>query len=209
MQVAPPVGQIWNQFWWHHLVVKFWTNTSGTTYNWPNLEPMQVALYLAGEITQVKEAIPWVRCASGNVFKIFWEIFENLPFDSRSVRTAVTTREIPKSLLKGECVLCASADKHYKIQVENFTKLLSSNFLRPHILRFWLQVADIPLKNLPIHFIRHCWWRHTALRCVEQIFRVGGIRPHKPSQKILSILRWRLSCRDRVLFLRHKISANT
>ena len=34
----------------------------------PNLEPMQVAFFLlAGEITQVKEAIPWVRCASGNV----------------------------------------------------------------------------------------------------------------------------------------------
>ena len=31
------------------------------------LNSMQVALYLAGEITQVKEAIPWVRCASGNV----------------------------------------------------------------------------------------------------------------------------------------------
>ena len=29
---------------------------------------MQVAFYLAGEITQVKESIPWVRCASGNVF---------------------------------------------------------------------------------------------------------------------------------------------
>ena len=48
-------------------MVKFWTNTSGTTYNWPNLEPMQVALYLAGEITQVRDAIPWVRCPSGNV----------------------------------------------------------------------------------------------------------------------------------------------
>ena len=29
---------------------------------------MQVAFYLAGEITQVKESIPWVLCASGNVF---------------------------------------------------------------------------------------------------------------------------------------------
>ena len=29
---------------------------------------MQVALYLAEEKTQVKEAIPWVRCASGNVY---------------------------------------------------------------------------------------------------------------------------------------------
>ena len=28
----------------------------------------QVAFYLAGEITQNKELIPWVRCASGNVF---------------------------------------------------------------------------------------------------------------------------------------------
>ena len=29
---------------------------------------MQVSLYLAGEINQVKESIPWVRCTSGNVF---------------------------------------------------------------------------------------------------------------------------------------------
>ena len=29
---------------------------------------MQVAFFLAGEITQVKESIPWVRCASGNVY---------------------------------------------------------------------------------------------------------------------------------------------
>ena len=32
---------------------------------------MQVAFYLAGEITQVKESIPWVRCASGNVVLVF------------------------------------------------------------------------------------------------------------------------------------------
>ena len=31
---------------------------------------MQMAFYLAGEITQVKESIPGVRCASGNVFFI-------------------------------------------------------------------------------------------------------------------------------------------
>ena len=28
---------------------------------------MEVAFYFAGEITQVLDAIPWVRCASGNV----------------------------------------------------------------------------------------------------------------------------------------------
>ena len=70
MLIALHVGPIWNQFWWHHLLVKFWTNTSGTNYNWPNLEPIKVAFYLAGEITQVKELIPWVRCASGNVLCI-------------------------------------------------------------------------------------------------------------------------------------------
>ena len=32
---------------------------------------MQVAFYLAGEITQVLDSIPWVRCASGNVFGKF------------------------------------------------------------------------------------------------------------------------------------------
>ena len=31
---------------------------------------MQVAFYLAGEITQVLDALPWVRCASGIVFLI-------------------------------------------------------------------------------------------------------------------------------------------
>ena len=34
---------------------------------------------LADEITQVKEAIPWVRCASGNVSPIFsFSIFLNI-----------------------------------------------------------------------------------------------------------------------------------
>ena len=33
---------------------------------------MQVAFYFAGKITQVLDAIPWVRCASGNVFRAVW-----------------------------------------------------------------------------------------------------------------------------------------
>ena len=37
---------------------------------WPNFYPMQVAFYLAKEITQVQDAIPWVRCASGNVYNL-------------------------------------------------------------------------------------------------------------------------------------------
>ena len=36
---------------------------------------MELAFILAGEITQVKESIPWVRCASGNVFVIWGKLF--------------------------------------------------------------------------------------------------------------------------------------
>ena len=53
------------------MLAKFGTNAGGATW-WSNfeliqVETMQVAFYFAGEITQVKESIPWVRCASGNV----------------------------------------------------------------------------------------------------------------------------------------------
>ena len=64
MQATPPGGQAWNQCKWHYMLAKFGTNTSGTTC-WPNLE---VPFFLAGDIAQVIESIPWVRCASGNVF---------------------------------------------------------------------------------------------------------------------------------------------
>ena len=60
---------------WRHLVGKFATNASGAIW-WPKLKQMLIALHigqicnrcnLAGEITQVLDPIPWVRCASGNV----------------------------------------------------------------------------------------------------------------------------------------------
>ena len=47
---------------WGHLVAKIGTNAND------KFETMQVAFFLAGEISQVIESIPWVRCASGNVF---------------------------------------------------------------------------------------------------------------------------------------------
>ena len=65
--MAPCGGQIRSLCKCRHLVAKFGTNASGAIC-WPNLALMQVAFYLAGEITQVIDAIPWVRCASGNVF---------------------------------------------------------------------------------------------------------------------------------------------
>ena len=45
-------------------VAKIETNENSNTY-WSNLEPMQMAFFL---LAQVKEAIPWVRCASGNIW---------------------------------------------------------------------------------------------------------------------------------------------
>ena len=36
---------------------------------------MQVVFFLAGEITQVKESIPWVRCDSGNVYLIICHLY--------------------------------------------------------------------------------------------------------------------------------------
>ena len=70
MQVAPSGGQICNKCKWCHLVAKFGTNASCAIW-WPNLELMQVEPPLAGEITQALDAIPWVRCASGNVLLYF------------------------------------------------------------------------------------------------------------------------------------------
>ena len=43
---------------------------------------MQLEFYLAGEITQVIDSIPWVRCASGNVYTWFQlKIIFYWPFD--------------------------------------------------------------------------------------------------------------------------------
>ena len=84
MQVVPYGGQIFNQCKWRHLIAKFGTNASGakigTNANcntcWPNLEQILVAFYLAGEIAQVLEAIPWFRFASCNVLYIAtWDFF--------------------------------------------------------------------------------------------------------------------------------------
>ena len=79
MQVVPSGDQICNQCMWLHLVAKFGTNASGAILR-TILQLMQIAppgdqnwkkcKFLAGEITQVKEALPWVRCTSGNVS--FW-----------------------------------------------------------------------------------------------------------------------------------------
>ena len=110
MQVVPSVGQIWNRFWWHLLVVKFWTNTSGTTYNWPNLKPMQVAFYLAGEITQDKESIPWVRCASGNVYRnsrtIVLETFGGETFSVADILVLVRIQQSFLWVLGIQFVMC-------------------------------------------------------------------------------------------------------
>ena len=57
MQVAPSCGQFFNSCKWRHLVAKFGTNASGATISWRDNSSL--------------DAIPWVRCASGNVYLIF------------------------------------------------------------------------------------------------------------------------------------------
>ena len=51
-------------------MVQFETNAIGAIgdQNWNQ------CYFLAGEITQVKEATPWVRCASGNVSSLHLNI---------------------------------------------------------------------------------------------------------------------------------------
>ena len=51
MQVAPPGGKNWNTRKWL------------SDMCWPNLEPMQVAFFLAGGISQGKEYQGNIRCA--------------------------------------------------------------------------------------------------------------------------------------------------
>ena len=61
MRVTLPGGQLWNQCKWRHVVAKIGTNASGAIW-WLNLQVVP-----SRELTQVLDAIPWVRCASGNV----------------------------------------------------------------------------------------------------------------------------------------------
>ena len=73
MQVVLPGGQICNLSKYRRLVAKIGTNANCITC-WPNFQPMQVAFYTAGVVSQALDVIPWVRCASGNVLSSSWTI---------------------------------------------------------------------------------------------------------------------------------------
>ena len=64
---------------------------------------MQVAFYLVGEITQVNESIPWVRCASGNVLYV----------DSKICLTHTVVQEITQVYGLNFWVRCASGNVLY------------------------------------------------------------------------------------------------
>ena len=51
---------------WRHLVGKFGTNAGSNRVL--NCLSTEFACFVAGEISQVIEAMPGTRCASGNVF---------------------------------------------------------------------------------------------------------------------------------------------
>ena len=69
MQLVTSGGQIWNQCNWCHKVAKFVINASGAIWC-PNLQPIrnQFQTILVEKFTQVMDSIPWIRCASGDVF---------------------------------------------------------------------------------------------------------------------------------------------
>ena len=143
-QVAPSSGQICNQFKWCQVMVKFrtdpsvpfgelWTNTSGAAYNWRNLEPMQVAFYLAGEILSQVESIPWVRCASGNV----WMYGSNSWISSAKSGSSSTTDNC-HFWTSGD-IFSSSPDVLYLHRKVNITKYLWGAGLHVSLL-LWPQV---------------------------------------------------------------------
>ena len=71
MQVVPPGGQNWNR----------WCLKAGISLS------TEFACFGPGEITQFIETIPWVRCASGNVF-FFYKSVTNVFLENIKSSTA-------------------------------------------------------------------------------------------------------------------------
>ena len=72
-------------------MAKFTTNASSAIW-WLNLQRMHVAPYggqmiLVKKVSQVMDSIPWVSCASGNVFSkmIVKSYFSNMILDDKCV----------------------------------------------------------------------------------------------------------------------------
>ena len=86
MQVAPSGGQICNSCKWCQQVAKFATNASSAFW-WPNLLIMQLApsdgqicnwfkwCHIVAKLNPSYGVNFWVRCTSGNVFVIYWNIW--------------------------------------------------------------------------------------------------------------------------------------
>ena len=61
--MASPGGQILNLYKWNHIqLAKFGTNASGILFSWRDNSSYRL--------------LPWVRCASGNVLKMFMKTFD-------------------------------------------------------------------------------------------------------------------------------------
>ena len=100
------------------MLAKSGTDSGGITW-WSNfeliqVEPMQVEFYLAGEITQVIDSIPWVRCASGNVLFQFVNLF---PIAGTAVgrrREAVAALTRPEKIESGQ-IFFSQFEAHLKV----------------------------------------------------------------------------------------------
>ena len=89
MQVAPSCGQFFNSCKWRHLVAKFGTNASGATISWRDNSSL--------------DAIPWVRCASGNVYLLACKLVSFSACASWSLRACLHHKHA-KTLLYILCI---------------------------------------------------------------------------------------------------------
>ena len=98
---------------------------------------MQVAFYLAGEITQVKESIPGVRCASGNV-----SYFCPLTFLTFCVLHLC-------QMMSGGMNICGEMAPRYRIMTDNAGGINDYGYWRENIeLWFkWVRIAAESLKG--------------------------------------------------------------
>ena len=80
---------------------------------------MQVAFYLAGEITQVLDAIPWVSCASGNV--LHYKLKKN---KQHHFRTSFRPNQKSKIARNGKTNTNPTGSSHGEQLVENRLTLL-------------------------------------------------------------------------------------
>ena len=137
---------------------------------------MQVAFYLAGVITQVLDAIPWVRCASGNVYL--------MPHTCDYLAKCCSWTRGMAAAVWCNCCICSSdwkvnLKKHKSVKFPRMWEIK----LEKKISRNHKSYPNVPwnhsqfkfTRNL-IHFCSHkndVWWQCTLLQRVSNALLKG------------------------------------